>query len=73
MADIGEAVFGGNLVRPTLHGRAVHFHGLAAGTAHQVVMVCVAATALDTLAVLADDHVDIAGISERGECAIDGC
>ena len=62
-----------HLVRPALDRGALHFDGLAAcpGPAHQVMVVGVAARSVDALTILADDDVDVTGLSERGERSID--
>ena len=59
--DVGEAVLGGDRAGPALDGRALDLDGRAALAADEVVVVRVGAAAVDRLAVLGAQHVDLAG------------
>src|SRR5680860_1347626 len=71
VADVGEAVLGRDRVGPAFYGRALHLHRATAGPAHEVVMVCGAAPAVDGLAVLGAEHVDITAVGERLKRPVD--
>src|SRR5688500_7205010 len=71
VADVGVAVLGRDRARPPLDGRALDLDGRPARTAHQVVVVRVGAAAPDRLTVLVAQHVDLAGVGERGQRAVD--
>ncbi len=64
-------MFGRDFVRPTLYRWSFDLDGLAACPTHQVMVVGVAAGSVDALTILADDDVDVTGLSERGERSID--
>ncbi len=73
VADVTEAVLGGDLVGPLLDRRTLDLDGLAAGPAHQVVVVIVgAAPAVDGLAVAGAQHIDLAGVGEGLQRPVDG-
>ena len=65
VADVGVAVGGGDGAGPLLHGRALDLDGGAAGAADQVVVVGGAAAAVDALAGLGAQRVDLAGVGQR--------
>ena len=65
VADVGEAVLGGDGAGPALDRRALDLDGRPAGAADEVVVVRVGAAAPDGLAVLVAQHVDLAGVGQR--------
>ena len=71
VADVDEAVLGGDPVRPGLHRRAVDLDGAAAGPAHQVVVVALAAPAVEVLAAGRPHDVDLAGVGQALQGAVD--
>src|SRR5689334_10401071 len=62
VADLGVPVLGGDPVRPALHRRPGHLHGPAAGPADQVVVMALAAPAIEVLAAGRAHHVDLPGV-----------
>ena len=71
VGDVGEAVLGGDRVGPALDGRPLDLDGRAALAADEVVVVRVRAAAVDRLAVLGPQHVDLAALAEPLEGAVD--
>ena len=71
MAHVDETVFIGDPVGPALHGGAEHLLGAPARAAHQVMVVPVAAPAVTRVAARRLHHVDLAGLGQQLQCAID--
>ena len=72
VADVGVTVLGRDPVGPALHRRAGHLDGAPAGPADQVVVVALAAPAVEVLAAGRAHHVDLAGVGEPLQGAVDG-
>src|SRR5690606_21496717 len=71
--DPGEAVLGADVLRPLLHRGPLHLHGLAAAAADQVVVVAFGcAGAVDRLAVVRAQHVDLTGVVQVLQRPVDG-
>ena len=71
VADLGVAVRRGDRAGPLLHRRTLDLHGRAAGAADQVVVVGGAAPAVDALAGLGAQRVDLAGVGEGLQGPVD--
>ena len=71
MADLSEAMLRGHCICPTFNGWAFNLNCGAAVPTDQVMVVRAAALPIDRLAVLAHDHIDLAGISHSAQRAID--
>jgi hypothetical protein len=70
--DVDEAVLGGDPFRPSLHCRALNLDRTSTVPADEVVMVPSAAPAIGRFAVRGPQHVDLAGLGQRLQRAIDG-
>jgi hypothetical protein len=68
---LGEAVLQGDALRPVLHGRALHLDRLAARAAHEVVVVVLGAAPVGGLAGAGAQHVDLAGVGQGLQGAVD--
>lgn len=72
--DVGESVSGGDVLSPRFDSGRLQFDGGAAAATHQVMVMMLAATAVDRFPVVADDHIHKAVIAhglkgpvDRGE------
>src|SRR5699024_9160689 len=72
VVDLAEAVLGGRPLRPRLDGGALDLLDPAAGPAHQVVVVPGAAPAVEQLAVLVAQGVELVLVGEDLQVAVDG-
>src|SRR5690625_3345931 len=71
--ELGEAVLRRHLLRPGLDEAPADLHGGAAPAAHEVVVVLDALAApVEGLAVVGAQHVDLTGLGQRLEGAVDG-
>src|SRR6185312_11505668 len=71
VADVGEPVLAGHPVGPLLHRGAGHLHGQPAAAAHQVVVVLPAAAAVERLAGVGAQGVELAVVGQRLDGAVD--
>src|SRR5262245_14239109 len=71
VAYIRKAVFDGDALGPPLNGRPVYFDRRATRPAHEMVVVPATAPAVHLLARDRTHDVDVAGLGERLECAVD--
>lgn len=72
MPGLGESVLSGYEFGPLLDSRPLNLHGAAALTAYQVVVMPGAATAIDRLAIIGAQDINIALIGEGGQSPIHG-
>src|SRR5262245_16444975 len=69
---VRKAVFDSDALSPAFDRRPVDLDGRSTRPAHQMVVVPAAAPAVHLLAGGGTHHVDIAGLGERLQCAVDG-
>src|SRR3954451_10245628 len=72
VADLGVPVLGGDRPGPPLDGRTLDLDGGTARTADEVVVVGVGAPAVDRLAVVGAQDVDVTGLRQPLEGAVNG-
>lgn len=74
MTDVGEAMLVGDGACPSLDGGTCHPYCQSAVAAHEMVMVALAlaAMAVEVLAIRVEDDVDLADLSHRLQCPVNG-
>lgn len=72
MGDLGKTMLAGDRGRPAFDGRTLHLDGAAAMATHEVVVMSARASAIDRLAVVASERVDLPVLGQQLHRPVDG-